>query len=155
MFSDAPAYVELMAMELVSSFALRTPVLRLGITSAVYSVCKNSFDLASLYWHGYILYYTAFQQYFVQQNLQGFSILKNEAKLPLSVYLGACGMPGMYQRFFWNGSMFSVNVFPLVLSCRLNRIYWLERVRNSQTGRYRVRYHRFRTGGLVSITSIN
>lgn len=46
----------------------------------------------SLYQHNVV--HSAFQQYCIRQNLQGLEIVKNDLNLPLSVYLGVCGMPG-------------------------------------------------------------
>lgn len=42
-----------------------------------------------------------FQLYFVRQQLHGLQILQNEANLPLSVYLGVCGLPGLTAYCGW------------------------------------------------------
>ncbi|KAJ3489541.1 hypothetical protein NLI96_g2070 [Meripilus lineatus] len=43
-----------------------------------------------------------FEQYKVIPNLQGYRILKNEAKIPWSLYVGLAGMPGKTSYYGWN-----------------------------------------------------
>lgn len=49
--------------------------------------------------HLYGLY--PFQHYFVANDADAFRVVKNEVKLPLSVYVGVCGMPGQTAYHGW------------------------------------------------------
>lgn len=44
-----------------------------------------------------ISHWTAFQEYVIKEDAKAFKVLKNEEKLPWSVYVGTCGMPGKFR----------------------------------------------------------
>jgi len=45
--------------------------------------------------------FVPFQEYFIAKNAGAFRVLKNEEKLPWSVYIGVCGMPGKTAHHGW------------------------------------------------------
>lgn len=83
--------------------------------------CVRSVSLRAKIYHYAIC--VAFEQYKVIPNLQGYRILKNEAKIPWSLYVGLAGMPGL---FVPRQSAHRVPILTPLSCYREDFVLWLE-----------------------------